>query len=108
MAVQAATAVLLPANVTMTETDVEYLVDVDVSGFAPAALDVEIEDDELTIHGESMTDALDESIRLPFDADVEWLRALYDKGRLEVHVPRLGSRGLGRRPIEIVVRRPVP
>ena len=71
MAVQAATAVLLPANVTMTETDVEYLVDVDVSGFAPAALDVEIEDDELTIHGESMTDALDESIRLPFDADVE-------------------------------------
>lgn len=107
MALQAATAALLPANAIIEESDLEYLVDVDVSDFALADLDVEIEDHEVTIHGESTAGALDESIDLPPDADVEWLRALYDAGRLELHVPRLGSCRRGRRRVEIAVRRPV-
>ena len=108
MSVQALSEALLPANATMVETESEYLVDVDVSGIARGDLDVEIEDHVVTIHGESASYALDESIRLPLDADVEWPRALYEPGRLELHVPRFSSCNLGRRPIEIRDRPAVP
>lgn len=92
----------------MTATEREYLVAVDLPGFALATLDVEIEDHQVTIHGKRPSDGLEESIALPFDADVEWLRALYEPGRLELHVPRLGTHGLARRPVEIGLRHPVP
>jgi HSP20 family molecular chaperone IbpA len=108
MAVLAVGESLLPANATMRETDVEYVVDVDVSGFALSDLHVEIEDHVVTIRGESLGYALDESISLPLDADVEWPRALYEPGQLELRVPRLGSCNLGRRPVEIHLRNPVP
>jgi HSP20 family molecular chaperone IbpA len=108
MAVQAPLEALLPANATIKETEIEYVVAVDVSGFGLADLRVEIEDHDVTIHGGSSSHTLEESIRLPVDADVEWLRALYEPRWLELHVPRLDPCGLDRRPVEIDVKHQVP
>jgi HSP20 family molecular chaperone IbpA len=104
MTVETSPEALLPTTAPITETELEYRVAVEVPGFAPADLRVEIEDHELTIHGEDASHRLDRSIQLPLDADVEWLAALYEPGLLEFHVAKLGPSALGRRPVEIAVR----
>jgi HSP20 family molecular chaperone IbpA len=102
MSVTALPQALLPANASITETERGYVVAVEVPGFALEDLRVEIQGHELAIHGDAGRRRLDQFIRLPFDADVEWPAALYEPGRLEVHVPKLGACGLGRREVEIV------
>ena len=104
MSVTALPEALLPANPSLSETEYGYRVAVDVTGFALEDLRVEIDAHELTIHGEAETVRLDESVRLPFDADVEWPAALYEPGSLEVHVPKLGSCSRGRREVEIALK----
>jgi HSP20 family molecular chaperone IbpA len=79
----------------------EYVVDVDVSGFALGDLSVEIEDHEVTVHRDRSK--LDESFALPRDADVEWLTAVYEPGKLELHAPRVTT-STGKRRVQIGVR----
>ena len=92
-----------PASLGATET--EYVVDLDVTGFTLPDLHVEIEDHEVTVHGEAAERELEESIRLPADADVEWVRASYLPGLLELRAPRLRGCESGPRVIEITRHR---
>jgi HSP20 family molecular chaperone IbpA len=98
---------VLPRSTTLGETETEYVVMLDVTGYALDDLHVEIENHEVTVLGDSWDRRLDESVRLPRDADVEWVRAFYEPGQLELRVPRLGTCGDERRPVEIEVRRRV-
>lgn len=107
MSVIEAPRTVLPRSATLGETDTEYLITLDVTGYTLDDLRVEVVDHEVTVLGDSWDRRLDESIRLPRDADVEWLRAFFEPGRLELRVPRLGSCGEERRPVEIEVRRRV-
>jgi HSP20 family protein len=103
----------LSPSVTVNETETEYLVVLDVSDFTREELTVELDGDEVTVVGEQRVSAedaevpfrlherLEESFRLPEDADSEWVAALYEHGMLELRAPKLGSRLSGRRAIEI-------
>jgi HSP20 family molecular chaperone IbpA len=84
----------------MTETESEYLVTLDVGPLEPDELSVVVEDHVVTVSGDEVA----ESVRLPADADVEWLRALYEPGLLVLRAPKLPRDGHDRRPVEIIVR----
>lgn len=107
MSVMEAPRTVLPHSATLGETETEYIVALDVAGYTLEDLQVEIEDHEVTVLGAAWDRHLDESFRLPHDADVEWARAFYEPGLLELRVPRLGSCGTERRSVEIAVRRRV-
>lgn len=93
----------LAPSVSVREDPTSYVIELDVSDFLPSSLRVEVEGDEVTIFGRSF----EEVVLLPRDADVEWLSAVYDEGRLELRAPRLGSCSSGRRNVEIVTRQRV-
>jgi HSP20 family protein len=104
----------LPAAATVIENEHEYIVTLDVPDFALSELTVELDDDEVTVVGEQggpsgdafrLRERLEESFRLPGDADSEWLSALFEHGTLELHAPKLASCSTGRRTIEIVRKR---
>jgi HSP20 family molecular chaperone IbpA len=82
------------------ETDNEYLIRLDVGSLAPPDLCVVVEDHLVTVAG----DGLDESVELPLDADVEWLRALYEPGLLVLRAPKLPHADHDRRTVEIISR----
>ena len=82
------------------ETDTEYLVTLDVGRLEPCDLSVVVEDHLVTVEGEGV----DESVQLPVDADVEWLRALYEPGVIVLHAPKLPHAEHDRRTVEIISR----
>lgn len=107
MTVMEAPRTVLPRSATLGATETEYVVTLDVKGYALDDLRVEIENHEVTVLGKAWDRHLDESFRLPRDADVEWLRAFHEPGSLELRVPRLHTGEEQRRPVHIEVRRRV-
>ena len=90
----------LPPHARLSELDDEYVVELDVSDFTERELAVEVlgllvtvrgdqletrEDDALAFH---LHERLEESFRLPDDADAQGLGVYYTHGMLQIHVPR--------------------
>lgn len=95
---------LLPPS-DVYETDDEYVVELEVPGFEPEELGIEVSDHQLTVKGERKA-AKDEQkkafrlherlerqferrFQLPPEADTEHAQAMFVKGVLEVHAPKL-------------------
>jgi HSP20 family protein len=95
---------LLPAA-DVVETPGEFVLELDVPGYEEKELEIEISDHTLTITGErkevkeekEKTFRLHErlegefvrSFSLPLEADTEHVKAVFGKGVLEVHVPKV-------------------
>lgn len=92
-----------------------YVVRADLPGVDPEKdIDVRLDGDVLTIHGERREEAHDNghsevrygsftrSVRLPKGADVKDVKANYDAGVLEVSVPMVEAAG---EPVKIAVQR---
>jgi len=94
---------LVPAA-DVYETDDAFVVELEVPGYAEKELDIEVSDHTLTVKGEQ-TEAKQEKekdfrlherlekhferrFELPPEADTEHLRAVFEKGVLEVHAPK--------------------
>ena len=94
---------LPPADVY--ETDAEYVVEIEVPGFDERELAVEVTDHRLLVKGEREEETeraertallrerlerrFERSFDLPLAADTEHVAAVYGKGVLTVHVPKL-------------------
>jgi HSP20 family protein len=94
---------LAPAT-DIYETDDEFVVELEVPGFAEKELTVEVFDHTLAIRGQRETakekmakeftlhERLEREFErrfiLPVQADTEHLKAVFDKGVLEVHAPK--------------------
>lgn len=89
----------LPRHANVAETTAAYTIELDVSDFTSTELSVEMLGRLVTVRGEQsaaldagafrLHERLEESIRLPDDADVGRLRAVFHHGVLELHVPKL-------------------
>jgi HSP20 family molecular chaperone IbpA len=85
---------------TVGETEHQYLVELEVAGFTRDELALELDGHLVSVSGESrLLDVLEESFRLPEDADPDHVTAYYDRGMLEIHAPRRRTRGRRRVPI---------
>jgi HSP20 family protein len=89
------------------ETEKEFVVELDVPGFAEKELDVEVTDHTLIIKGERKEEIekVEKELRLherleatferrfvlPVETDSEHLSAMYGKGVLTVHVPKTAA-----------------
>jgi HSP20 family molecular chaperone IbpA len=89
----------LPPHASVSEEPGEYLIELDVSDFALGDLTVEVVGSRLVVQGEQLGDEdgikpfalqerLEETMRLPDDADPQRIRAIYKHGTLELHVRR--------------------
>lgn len=90
----------LPPHAHLRELDDEYVVELDVSDFTERELSVDLLGSLGTVHGDQLEtpeddarafhlhERLEESFRLPDDADTEHLAVFYKHGTLELHVPR--------------------
>jgi HSP20 family molecular chaperone IbpA len=90
----------LPPHAHVRETDEQYVIELDVSDFTLAELSVEALGPQLTIRGNQLEapgdegkpfrihERLEESFRLPDDADPEQIRIFYKHGSLEIRVAR--------------------
>ena len=76
----------------------EYVIELEVSGFTVAGLTVEALGPMITVLGDQLEanegfafhlhERLDESFRLPDDADPDHVKVFYKHGTLEIHAPR--------------------
>jgi HSP20 family protein len=97
--------VLAPAA-DVYETDDEFVVELEVPGYAEKELSIEVSDRMLAIKGSHMKETKDEEHKefalrerlerefercfiLPSDADTEHMKAAFGEGVLEVHAPKL-------------------
>ncbi len=91
----------LPSHAHVREEPHEYLIELDVSDFTQSEVTVEACGLRLTVRGDQLeTDAeavgkafclqehLEESFRLPDDADPDQITVFYKHGTLEIHAPR--------------------
>ena len=90
----------LPAHANVRDDGREYVVELDVSDFLESELAVDVLGFRVSVHGDQvqeqdeetvafrLQERLEESFRLPDDADPDRLRAFYAHGTLELHVPR--------------------
>jgi HSP20 family molecular chaperone IbpA len=108
----------LPPHAHVTETPEEYVIELDVSDFTQPELTAELIGSELTVRGDQLEDEtdqglafrlherLEESFRLPADADVDALKVFYAHGSLEIHAPkkRLVPRAvrIERKPVHLI------
>lgn len=99
-------AVEAPAT-DVYETEVEYVVELEVPGFDRAELAVEIDDRALVVTGEHAEEAektgrelllherlerrFERRFELPREVDAERVEAACDKGVLTVHIPKAGT-----------------
>lgn len=91
---------ILPPHASVREDPSEYLIQLDVSDFTENELTVERVGPRLTVRGDQQETAedkgeafrlherLEESFRLPDDADADRTKAVYTHGTLEIHVRR--------------------
>jgi HSP20 family protein len=85
----------------VTENDKEIVVRAEIPGFEPNELDVQINNDVLTIRAEKeqRDDRREEyrsffrSVTLPSGIDAEHVQATYRNGVLELHIPRAEGAG---------------
>jgi HSP20 family molecular chaperone IbpA len=90
----------LPPHAHVHETNTEYVIELDVSDFTKAELSVEALGPRITIRGDQLEtpgdegkafrihERLEESFRLPDDADPAEIHVFYKHGVLELRVPR--------------------
>lgn len=90
----------LPAHANVHEEAGRYVVELDVSDFAESELSVETLGPRVTVRGDQLEtpeddgmafrlhERLEETFRLPDDADADRVRAVYKHGTLELHAPR--------------------
>jgi HSP20 family molecular chaperone IbpA len=91
----------LPPHARVRETDLEYVIELDVADFTQAELSVEALGPVLTIRGDQteipgdegqvfrIHERLEESFRLPDDVDLDEIHILYKHGILEIRVARI-------------------
>ena len=106
----------LPPNASVNVEPGEYVVALDVSDFALGELVVEVVGSRLVVRAEQLEDdgpdtpftlqeRLEESMRLPDDADPGGIKAVYRHGTLELHARR---RKVPRRSVRIERDRLIP
>jgi HSP20 family molecular chaperone IbpA len=90
----------LPAHANVREEADEYVIELDVADFTESELSVEALGPRLTLRGDQretvedggeafrLHERLEESFRLPDDADADHTKVFYRHGRLEIHAPR--------------------
>ena len=90
----------LPAHANVREDSCEYLIQLDVSDFTESELTVEALGPQLTVRGDQVEIAdddgkafrlherLEESFRLPDDANADQIKVFFKHGTLEIHAPR--------------------
>ena len=90
----------LPAHANVRDDDHEYVIELDVSDFLESELVVDVVGPRVSVHGDQvqeqdeetvafrLRERIEESFRLPDDADPDRLTAVYAHGTLELHVPR--------------------
>lgn len=78
----------------------EYVIELDVSDFLESELEVEAAGLRITVRGDQVQEPgdytaalrlherLEESFRLPDDADADLIKVFYTHGTLEIHAPR--------------------
>jgi HSP20 family protein len=95
----------LPPAADVYETDEEYVIELEVPGYEEAELGIEVTDHTLKVVGEreEKTEKEDKTFRiherleheferrfkLPPEADTEHVKAVFGKGVLTVHAPKL-------------------
>ena len=91
----------LVANANVLEEPDEYLIQLDVSDFTENELTIEADGSQLTVRGKQLgtveddgeafrvLERLEESFRLPDDADADRIAVAYKHGTLEIRVPRV-------------------
>ena len=105
----------LPAHANVSEDVLEYVIELDVSDFLESELVIDVLGPRVTLHGEQvheqdddtvafrLQERVEETFRLPDDADPDLMKAFYTHGTLELHVPR---REIERRRVPIEHRSP--
>jgi HSP20 family molecular chaperone IbpA len=105
----------LPAHANVREDDLEYVIELDVSDFLESELVIDVVGPRVTVRGDQVEEQnddavafrlherLEQSFRLPDDADAELVKALYAHGTIELRVPR---RDIERRRVPIEHRSP--
>jgi HSP20 family molecular chaperone IbpA len=90
----------LPPHASVREEPGEYVILLDVSDFTERELKVEALGPRLTVRGDQLEtsedggkafrlhERLEESFRLPDDADADRIRVFYKHGTLEIHARR--------------------
>ena len=90
----------LPAHANVREDAREYLIELDVSDFTESELSVETFGPVVTVKGDQVElaeddgkafrlhERLEETFRLPDDADADQIKVFYKHGTLEIHAPR--------------------
>ena len=90
----------IPAHANVREETGKYVIELDVADFTEGELAIEALGPRLTVRGDQIETAadvgrafrlherLEETFRLPDDADVDEIKVLYRHGTLEIHVPR--------------------
>jgi HSP20 family molecular chaperone IbpA len=90
----------LPAHANVREEADEYVIELDVADFTESELSVEALGPRLKLRGEQretvedggkafrLHERLEETFRLPDDADADQIKVFYKHGTLEIHAPR--------------------
>jgi HSP20 family molecular chaperone IbpA len=91
----------LPPHAHVHETETEYVIELDVSDFTKAELVVEVLGPCITVRGDQLEglgdegkafrihERLEETFRLPDDADLDEMHAYFKHGVLELRVKRM-------------------
>ena len=95
---------LVPAA-DVYETDDDFVVELEVPGYAEKELDIEVSDHTLTVKGEQIETKQEKEkafrlherlereferrFALPVEADTARLKATFDKGVLKIHAPKV-------------------
>ena len=90
----------LPPHARVRADTGEYVIELDVSDFTESELTIEALGPVVTVRGDQLAakgdeglafrlhERLEESFRLPDDAEPEQMKAFYKHGTLELHAPR--------------------
>jgi len=97
------------------ETDDEIVVELEVPGFEEKELEIEVADHTLTVKGqrtetkeekekafqlkERLESTFERRFALPTETDTEHVKAVFGKGVLEIHAPKLKEAGARKVPI---------
>lgn len=89
-----------PAHANVRADSREYVIELDVADFLESELEVEAAGLRITVRGDQVQEPgdytaalrlherLEESFRLPDDADAGLIKVFYTHGTLEIHAPR--------------------
>jgi HSP20 family molecular chaperone IbpA len=90
----------LPRHAHVREKPGEYLIELHVPDFTENELAIEARGPQMTVRGDQLEtteddgrafrlhERLEESFRLPDDADADQIKVFYKHGKLEIHAPR--------------------